>query len=203
MNLDNLKLIGLNIKDYLVDLVLILVVGLFTNFVINFLNQPLRDLQMYTGLSKSYDLFPLPIGTFKIAVWIITFLVIRWLMGKRAVTFLSGVFKNEYSFDADRKRKKLTERRLMKEWILQGNVISIDGGLLVSNSNSGCLIRPRGDKHPHQNQECNDECQEKFKKIFGIVFRAQKMAQRQSFLKFILKTWPECLVLEIIPTSLL
>lgn len=185
MNFEAIKLIGVNIKDYLVDLALLVIVGLTINPVLDLLNKQLHVLLSSLGINDSYDILPLPLDLIKISVWIISFLIIRWIMGKRITTLLSGIFKNEYSFYADIEDNQLTEGRLIKEWIIQGNVFVDDKGLLISNSNSGCLIKPRLiinriwkdftaeieiEFTPQLRVINNCSC---FNPILGILFRAQ------------------------------
>jgi len=181
MNLDNLKLIGLNIKDYFVDLALLAVIGLFTSLIISILIviTPIHYNFPLLGPLSNYDLFPLSLGIIKVSVWLISFLIVRWLMGKQVVTYLSGRINNKYFFDANRKNKELSEVRFLKEWIFQGNVLPTDDGLLVSNSNSGCLVKPkwfisRVWKNFTADIEVDFPQQlENFDAKFGVIFRAQ------------------------------
>ncbi len=197
MSIDNLKLIGLNIKDYFIDLVLLIVVGLFSNLVLNLLNDPLHN-NLPLRLPDNYDIFPLPFDVVKIAVWIILFLIIRWSMDKRITTFLSSIVNNEYSLN--RGGNNWTEARFKKEWIFQGNVHSTNSGLLITNSNSGCLIKPSWNQFTriwkdftatmevefpqqtnlinpvdgdHTSHQCGLTCQKRFNPILGIIFQAQ------------------------------
>lgn len=62
-------------------------------------------------------------------------------MVDKVKTWLSTHYPYEYSFDG--KKNKLTDDRFSREWIFQGNVQPVNGGLLVSNANSGCLIKSK------------------------------------------------------------
>lgn len=188
MNLEYLKIVGINIKEYFVDIVLLIITGLFTNLVVFFV---ILSFPKIAFLSDNYDFFPLPLPLIQIFVWILFFLIIRWALGKRVATFLSGLFNNKYYFNMSVAGKELTESRLTREWILQGNVHVDDVGLLISNSNAGCLIKPRWyifsriwknltatmeiEFTPQVNMinPINETTQRGFEKILGIVFRAQ------------------------------
>lgn len=138
--IENIKLLGVNIKEYFWDIALLLFVGLITNYIFFSLSQPIHD-NLPLNLPKSYDIFPLPIDFLKVAVWIISFLFIRAFLIDKVKTWLSIHYPYEYSFDIT--KNKLTDDRFIQEWLFQGNVQPINGGLLVSNANSGCLIKSK------------------------------------------------------------
>lgn len=179
--LDNLKIIGLNVQDYIVDFLLFIIIGLLTNLITYLLFGPIHAFLPQIGLPKDYDIFPLTFGAFKVGAWIVGFLFTRWLMGNKVATLLSAIIKNEYFFDSEIKGKRLTEDRVTKEWVIQGNISVKDGGLLISNSNSGCFVKPRyifsriwKDFTATMTLVFLEQSYErKFQKILGIVFRAQ------------------------------
>ncbi|MEK7573153.1 MAG: hypothetical protein AAB531_01885 [Patescibacteria group bacterium] len=137
------------------------------------------------GIPNGYEFFPVSFSLLKIAIWIFLFLLTRWVLGKRATTILSELFKDKYSFNFSKEKDILTEERLVKEWILQGNVFVSEDGLIISNSNSGCLIRPRfifsriwknftakiEIEFTTQLHDINNG--NNFNNILGILFRAQ------------------------------
>lgn len=139
MNLENLKLLGFNIKDYTVDLILLLVVGLLTNEAIEIFNEPLHN-NLPFDLPSGHDIFPLTLAFIKVIVWILAFLYLRWFWQEKVKTYISMKWPGKYSFDIN--KEKLTDVKFLRAWIFQGNVQPLNGGLLVTNSNSGCLIRP-------------------------------------------------------------
>lgn len=180
--LDNLKLIGLNVKEYVWDFLLLGITGLFSNLVIYFVFDFVRpQLLSSIGLPLRYDVFPLTLSAVKVATWIIFFLLIRWISGKRVATFLSCLFKNHYSFDNTRLDNKLTEERVSREWNFQGNLAVKNSGLLIFNSNSGSFIKPRwivnrswkDFKATMKIVFLDQKNEVGFKKILGIAFRAQ------------------------------
>ncbi len=140
MNIDNLRILGLNfkIKDHLFDLFLLLIFGLLTSAIFSLLNKPLHDGLRLVGLPNNYDILPLPLELAEAAVWILLFLSLKpylYALGK------NWLFRHPRAYGFDSQKDKLTDERFLKEWVFQGNVQPLNGGLLVSNSNSGCLIK--------------------------------------------------------------
>ncbi len=197
--LENLKIFGINIKEYLFDIILLAIVGILTNYIFYLIEAPLHN-SLPLGLPNNYDIFPLTSAFLKIAVWIIAFLLIRSIFNTRIKDWLSTFYPYNYEFDMG--KNKLDDERFCKEWIFQGNTQPLNGGLLVSNSNSGCLIKSRVNfgrpiikgawKHftanidlefppqtkpinppgPH-NPKIKTGAQYAFEDYLGIIFRAQ------------------------------
>lgn len=195
MSLENIKLLGLNIKEFFWDIFWLVVSGVVTNFALhvfywNFL-LPIVPWKI--------DFFPLSFDVLKILVWILTFLIARWFWSEKVKTWISLKYPENYQFDNH--KKKLTDEKFVKEWVFQGNAQPFDGGLLVTNANSGCLIKPRGifatkrvwknfvakiiidfpmqvkpinPNVPH-NPLCKIEAQYPFEDYLGIIFRAQSL----------------------------
>ncbi len=199
MSLENLKLLGLNIKEFLWDLVFLIVVGATSNIILHLLY--FNSLHHY-AIQFNLDFFPLSFEVFKIFAWIVSFLLLRWLWQGKIKTSIAMKFAEIYFFDS--KNRKLTTEKYLKEWIFQGNSQPFKGGLLVTNSNSGCLIRPKGvlgttriwknfeanieiefaaqnkginpiPPHSHDGKLIciSDECNYPFQDYLGIIFRAQ------------------------------
>lgn len=178
MNLNYFKLINLNLREYFLDILLLLVSGLLSNLVI-FIFSSYRDtLLVLLSLPKDYDLFPLPLQVVQIALWMFLFLVLRTLP-KIIETFLCSIFKNKYTFDAGLQDKVMSDLRFTKEWSLQGNVKPMNGGIFVSNSNSGCLIKKKWFLRSWKDFSANldiafpPQQDARLEKRIGIIFRAQ------------------------------
>ena len=167
MNIDNLKiLLRLNIKEFRYELLLLVLTGLASNYLLSLVGQV---------TVKNYDYFPLPLSIIKILLWIILYLLIVPVYPK-IITIISTIIKNKYSFD---RSSPMNAERFSKEWVSQGNVVLKDGGILISNSNSGCFINKRlvsriwknftaeiSVSFPSQNDP-------RLEKRIGILFRAQ------------------------------
>lgn len=200
---NNIKLLGLNIKDYFGDLILLIIVGFLSNLLLQLLF--FKFIHVF-ALEQKLDLFPLSYELIGIFIWITAFLIIRWVWYDWIKTLIASRFPETYRFNIN--KKKLTTDRFLKEWIFQGNSQPNNGGLLVTNSNSGCLIKPTtilGIFHtkriwknfianieiefltqstkkinpipPHTHDKeiicVNDGCNYPFQDYLGIVFRAQ------------------------------
>jgi hypothetical protein len=131
MNLNNLKFLGLNIKDYIVDIWFLILLGPLTNSFIQWL--------YFNVLHKNWprlDIFPLSFDVVKLLAWIGLYLGIKWLWEDKVKTWYSKF--NSFEFNS---KKPLDDKDFIKNWIFQGNAQPFKGGLLVSNTNSGCLIK--------------------------------------------------------------
>jgi hypothetical protein len=175
MNLSSLKIFGLNIKDYLVDIIFLFFWGLPSNLFI----QWIYFSNLHQWLPK-FDISPLSLDAIKIAGWIVSYLVIKSIYSW-AKTKYSEVFPSKYSFNTDSK-DQLSKNRFIKEWYFQGNPIVDNQQLLISNSNSGCLIKPTppliGISRIWRDFTSEIEFsfpkqEEQFMDYFGIIFRAR------------------------------
>lgn len=192
MNLDVLKIFRFRLREYRWDILLLFILGFFLIGPLSHLSYfPFRD--WFRNVWKSdYDIFPLSLFVVKIVVWIIFFLATKWLLSW-LVTRYSLLRPDEYGFNyldeksqSKKRRDPLTDKKFLKEFIFQGNIQLENGGLTVTNSHSGCLIKPTWNslklnrkwknfravleiKFPSQKREKT----EKFKKYLGVVFRAQ------------------------------
>lgn len=171
MNLSNLRIFSVNIKDYLIDIVLILVWGIPTNAFVQWI--------YFTYLHKLWPLFdisPLSLDAIKIILWVVSYLILK--SGLKWVT--SQISFSKYTFNTTGK-DKLTKQRFIREWFFQGNPQIENNELLVSNSNSGCLIKPlpivgvlRNWKNFIAEFEVSFPSQKiPFTDYFGVIFRAQ------------------------------
>lgn len=136
--LENLKIFGINIKEYLSDILLLVLIGVATNYLFYLIDVPLHN-NLPFNLPDNYDIFPLTTAFLKITFWIIAFLLIRSFLSSKIKNWLSTFYP--YTYDFDMKSNKLDDERFCEEWVFQGNAQPLNGGLLVSNSNSGCLIK--------------------------------------------------------------
>lgn len=175
MNINNLKLFGLNIKDYLLDIVLLLIWGLPTNIVIQWL--------YFSYFHKWWpwlDISPLTLDVIKIIIWVVSYLVLKsfWKWSK---TQYSLIVPSKYSFNTS-SGDRLNTKKFIKDWSYQGNVLVDNNSMLISNSNSGCLIKPvprfLGISRIWKNFVAEIEFsfpkqQEPFTNYFGIIFRAR------------------------------
>lgn len=174
MNLSSLKLFGLNIRDYLLDIILLFLWGLPSNVFIHWL--------YFSNFHKWWawlDLSPVTLDAVKIVVWVITYLVLKSIWN-RFKTLYTLKFPSKYSFNTNN-RDGLNRDKFIKDWNFQGNVRVDNGELLISNSNSGCLIKPvpmflrtsRIWKNFVAEIEFSFPRQdEPFTDYFGIIFRA-------------------------------
>jgi hypothetical protein len=146
---------------------------------------------------KEINLFPEEIDLF---VQLLIFGIAYLILANSLTIFRSIVLKfkdftkdwDEYSivFTANNKNK------LIKEWIFQGNPIITTEGLVITNTNSGLLIKPDilWTKRVWKNFEAtlkvnfrdqkDAEEQRDYKKLLGVVFRAQNL---QNY--FMLEIW--------------
>jgi hypothetical protein len=195
MILENIKLLGLNIKEFFWDIFWLIFVGFITNLFLHLIYWNL----LLTFFPWKLDFFPLSFDVLKILVWILMFLIIRWFWTEKIKTWIS--LKQHESYKFDDVDKKLTDEKFVKEWIFQGNAQPYKGGLLVTNSNSGCLIKPTGvfstkrvwknfiaemtiefpeqiepiNPNTFHNPDCINSAQLPFENYLGIIFRAQSL----------------------------
>lgn len=178
MNLDNVKIINLRINEYKTDIFFLITSGVLSNLLLFYLGNLRSIFLSFFNLPDSYNLLPLPATLIEIATWIILFLTIK-STPTIINTFLSSLFKNKYCFDSSNKGKIMSDKRFSDEWILQGSVTPHNGGILVSNSNSGCFIKRRGflktwkDFSASLDVSFPQQQDSRFERRIGIIFRAQ------------------------------
>lgn len=175
MFFNNLKIFGLNIKDYLSNIVLLLLWGIPTNILVQWI--------YFSNLHKWWpqlDILPLSLDAIKIIIWIVSYLILKsfwnWIKSR-----LSTIFPTKYSFNTNNK-DQLSKNKFIKDWYFQGNLIVDNNLLLISNSNSGCLIKPTppliGISRIWKDFIAEIEFsfpkqEEQFTDYFGIIFRAK------------------------------
>lgn len=199
--IENIKLLSLNIKEYFKDMFGLVLTGLITNTILHFFYWKL----VLNWIPWKIDFFPLSFELLKVFVWVTTFLVFRWFWQEKIKTWLSIKQQNKYGFNNKKNKERLTDEVFIKDWIIQGNTQPHNNGLLVTNSNSGCLIKPKGIfgvkriwkdfeaniefEFPKQNKSINpfsshyhgsnlhleDDCSYPFEDCLGIIFRAQNL----------------------------
>lgn len=178
MNLDSFKIINLRINEYKSDLFLLIISGLVSNFLLYAFSPVKSQLFSLLNLPSAYVIFPIPDSIIQISIWIILFLIIRSIPVKLN-TFLSSIFKNTYQFDSSNKEESMTSDKFIKEWILQGSAIVYKGAILVSNSNSGCLIKNKWFRKSWKDFTATIEVSfpkqqdSRFERRIGVIFRAQ------------------------------
>lgn len=178
MNLDSFKIINLRINEYKSDLFLLIISGLVSNYLLYALSPVKTQLLSLLYLPNTYAIFPLPYPIIELSTWVVLFLIIRSIPIKLN-TFLSSVFKNTYQFDSSNKEESMTSERFIKEWILQGSAVAHKGAILVSNSNSGCLIKNKWFQRSWKDFTATIEVSfpkqqdSRFERRIGVIFRAQ------------------------------
>lgn len=165
-------------NEYKSELFWLIISGILSNFILYKIQPFFTPFLTGLGLPKDYDFLPLPVSIVQLAFWILVFLLLR-TTPSIITTWFSSVVKNKYNFDSALKKKQMTEERFSKEWILQGSVIPLNGGIFVSNSNSGCFIKNRLFTRAWKNfsatveVDFSDQQDPRFEKRIGIIFRAQ------------------------------
>lgn len=150
--LNNLRFINLDIRGYFSDILILIIVGIASNKLIEFLYFGGRiESYLFEGIHHifpNYDLFPLSLEIFKLLFWIVLFLLIKWLWIE-FITFLSLKCPDDYGFNyfltSNSKKRKdpLTAEKLSQDYIFQGNIKPSRNGLIITNTHSGCLVKAK------------------------------------------------------------